>query len=124
MSNFLGAQRQFSGKTITHEEFKRKMKSILDKQFELLIEKNGKYAKREDALSNFRFQSLTCLIGRTNDKMNRLISMHEAGRFDEASFRDAFMDIANYGMLALCVYDEIMGLMEQSPKECPMPSKK
>jgi hypothetical protein len=86
---------------------------LLCRMRELHDAKSADYGDGMDAYSNFRRSArlgvspfLGCLV-RLNDKVERVIqlSQHEA-RVKEESIVDTLIDLANYALIAIILYDE------------------
>jgi len=74
---------------------------LCDTARDLMAKKNHDYAHRDDPFRNFRmFGSLGILV-RLSDKIARLRSFEESGRFvvPDEKLEDTILDIINYAVL-------------------------
>lgn len=100
-----------------HPTFARYVGEIL----KLHGSKGHDYGTQADTFANVRTAEdfgLRPSLGvamRMNDKMRRIQSYYKRGSLKHESVRDAFLDCANYGLIALCLLDE-------EEQECDSPS--
>lgn len=91
--------------------FERTLHEIHD----IHVRKGADYGTDEDPFANIRASTrfgIPAWLGaaiRGNDKMVRIQSFATKGRLENESLRDALLDWATYGVLALMLWDEENG---------------
>ncbi len=70
--------------------------------------KNHDYAGDKDPLANFREFGWYGIIVRISDKYHRIINFTKKGvlKVVEESFKDTLLDLANYCLLAIILWEE------------------
>lgn len=107
------------------DQFER-FAAVVDEMKELHERKSKDYGVASDPLANLRASAefgVAPWLGaaiRLNDKVQRLKSLASNGKLENESIRDSFIDIANYAVIALLLYEEEHGTQEpQRAKETP-----
>lgn len=104
------------------EERNEYFNKIMAECKQLLIDKGGAYAGKEDALANFKqnaarigltpFQILNVYRNKHNDAIDNAIKDHPDHPKDVSeSFRSRCMDAINYNFLLLCLLKETEGAL-------------
>ena len=89
-----------------------RFKKVLDEMWDVHQKKSHDYGKDEDPLQNIRAAEefgVPNWVGtaiRLNDKVQRLKAFAKKGVLKNESIEDAFIDVANYAVLALLMYRE------------------
>jgi len=100
-----------------------RFKEVLDEMWDLHIKKNAGYAGcSDDPFANFRYAELFdvsafkgCLI-RLSDKYIRIANLvrNPANEQVGESIKDTLKDLANYAVIALCLYEQTEAEMEKN----------
>lgn len=88
-------------KTLTREQLMVLHKELCDTARELMSRKNRDYGADEDPFRNFRTFGRIGILVRMSDKLARLRSFTENGKFfvEDEGVQDTIKDIINYAVL-------------------------
>lgn len=114
---------------MTQEEYIKQFIAICDKMITTTKAKNGDYADKEDAFSNFkmieqmsagRISVADGIIVRLTDKLKRILSLlGREGQVKTESIQDTALDMAVYSVI-LYIWLDYQNGMERSKKETTM----
>lgn len=85
---------------------------VLKEMLEMHCRKGADYGTGEDIFANIRASEEFGIDGwkgsilRANDKMSRLKAFFLHGNLKNESVEDSLLDLANYAVIALCLYRE------------------
>jgi len=87
-------------------------RQVLTEMLEMHERKGADYGTNEDIFANIRASEEFGIDGwkgsilRANDKMSRLKAFFIHGNLKNESVEDSLLDLANYAVIALCLYRE------------------
>lgn len=99
---------------------------VLNEMLEMHCRKGADYGTGEDIFANIRaseefgIEGWKSSILRANDKMSRLKAFFINGNLKNESVEDSLLDLANYAVIALCLYRE-KNPVAVDPNTSPIP---